>query len=83
MLNFVQLDLLKNWTETKIYKNNEYLVPTELDKHDEYLVPKELDEIDEYLIPKELVEKIACLLLPAPDAYLTEWTNAQFDFSWH
>ena len=35
---------------------------------------------DEYLLAKEFVEKVACLLLPALDAYLTELTNAQFGF---
>ena len=35
---------------------------------------------DGYLLSKESDEEVACLLLPALDAYLTELTNAQSDF---
>ena len=49
-------------------------------KIDEYLLSNEPDEIDVHLLLKELAEKVACSLLPALDAYLTELTYAQSEF---
>ena len=45
-----------------------------------YLFPTELDENDVNLLPKEPGEEIARLFVPKFDAYLTELTDAHFDF---
>ena len=45
-----------------------------------YLFPTDLDENDVNLLPKEPDEKIARLCVPGFNAYLTELTDAHFDF---